>query len=384
MKANIEGLGEGVVAADMPDTQWTDVRQEHAQVRRTRVSAWLCSCVDCGHPMFPKVSVHGHRFFAHRPGALDSCPLRATDGESEGHRRRKLAIYRAVTKVRGWTAEIEARAPGLDPITMRPVIVDVVARRTTGASVAANRTPLQGWEVQLSKVDDGHVLNRQQFRERWLDRCTWVTDYRPSWAQRLPWYQLAGTESRGDLVVDGVFRWDTVRAEDVREDPFPADAMVKYVLRGALWAQDEGWRLEYLRPSSANRPRRAALSRQNVKGVVADYCTRQDVLPAEARGWTDVDWRRYSRIALDRRNHGERLSILDREAIARCPTTDLGDDLDELIAAEGIPAYDHLRDTKPCILCGQITVVSISVDFPLHHHCAWHVARGDTCRFADV
>lgn len=252
-------------------------------------------------------------------------------------------------------------------------------RQTDTAPVEVPR--LQGWEIQLAPIDTGHVLERQEFRDRWLGRCTWVTRQRPMWSDRLPWYEVAlATEDHPDLVVDGVVRWELYDPKNralgsryVLEDPFRADVMVPAVLHGARWTEGVGWELDYATAQRRRGPREAR--RQSVRGIVAEYCNRTAKLPEFSRSWTETDWWRFAILAHDRRVRGEALTDLDRAAIARCPAPSLADPLYE---ASTPALYDSLRDTRPCIICGGIVVVSSSIEFPVHHRCAWYVARGET------
>jgi hypothetical protein len=384
MKAVAEELSDVVVAVDVEPAHWLALKREHQIVRQQLKTKWLFRCPDCDHPVYPKNSPLGTQFFAHAPDAPDTCPLKALEGESAEHKQLKAEIYRAARRVSGWTAELEAKAPEADPNSGKPVVVDVVARRTRDTGTPGGIQPLQGWEVQLATIDDGRVLTRQELRERWLGRCTWVTRQRPRWSGRLPWYQVAQLDDDRHLVVDGVVRWDESTGDFVREDPFQSDAMVRYILRGALWVQDVGWQLHTASRSAAasQRQRRLALSPQKVRGVVAEYCDRMRALPESTRAWTDADWYRYAKHAHDRRAHGEKLSLVDRAALGRFPTLELyeSDDIESLFAET--QAFDALHDQKPCMICGEIAVTSASFDFPLHHHCAWHVARGDSCEIA--
>jgi hypothetical protein len=374
MKALVEGFSEPVVAEDMTVEQWTDLRRQQASIKRMRGRS-PCTCVDCGSPMHPKQNGLETRFFAHNPAEERPCDLRdATAGESEEHRRLKMAVYRAAKAVQGWECDVEVRDHSRHPVTRKPVVVDVVAKRNT-ARPRVDTGALQGFEVQLSTMSEGEALSRQEVRDRWLSRCTWITKHQPSWSGQLPWYRIHRADS-DDVVVDGVVRWDEQRREYDREEPFPADAMVKYILRGARWVRDIGWELSYAR-NSKGRPARANLKRRDVRGVVADYCTRFGEAPEFTYRWTDVEWGRYALLALERRDRGEPLSDLDRLAITRCPMLDLASEN----ANGGISGevFDHLLDRFPCIICHDLVVVSVAVEFPVHHHCAWHIARGDFC-----
>ena len=311
MKASVEGRTNVVIAADLPEEEWLELRREHKAVRR-RIARPLCSCVDCEHPLHPKQNSRGTRFFAHNPEAPETCPLKVSDGESPEHQRMKLSIYRAAKRVAGWDADVEVKAPDADPVTGRPVIVDVVARRRDG--LAREWTPpVQGWEVQLTRTHEGDLLDRQEQRDRWLGRCTWITTERTPWAPLVPWYQVTlETREHPDLVVDGVNRWEQYDEAGrggryVQEDPFPADSMVGFILRGARWTDIAGWELQFAAGAPQKGPRRSR--RESVRGAVAEYCDRMLALPEFARGWTDADWLRYAPVAHDRRRRGESLTV---------------------------------------------------------------------------
>ena len=373
MKAMIEGRSSEVVAADLPPDEWLNLRTEHQRVRH-RVKSPLCTCCDCGYPVHPKQRGLT-RFFAHNPDPDNPCPLRAAEhSETPDHRNLKLAIYRAARQEPGWDATMETIAPEKDPVTKRPVIVDVTAKRRAGQPLANWTAPIQGWEIQVSPQDEGTALERQEQRMRWLGRCTWVTRAdRPAWADRIPWYQVKQADAK-ELVVDGVARWDPLAGDYVNEEPFPAEQMVGYILRGALWAQPEGWLLDYAAEPRARRKRQTSLSSRS---TVALYCERLKRLPDYARGWTEEDWRQYAPLALDRRRRGEPLTDLDVIAISHQPA--LATQLDSPELGPSAPWAGNPAAIRPCIHCRQPVVVSVAADYPLHHHCAWHRARRDQC-----
>ena len=373
MKAVVEGRTSEVVAADLPEEEWVDLKTEHQRVRH-RMKSSLCRCTDCGYPLHPKQRGLT-RFFAHNPDPDNPCPHRAAEqNETPDHRNLKLAIYKAVREEPGWTAKVEVIGPENDPVTKRPVIVDVTAERHRGQVLPNWTEPIQGWEVQVSPQDDGLTLERQEQRMHWLGRCTWVTRKdRPSWADRVPWYQVKQAEG-AEVLVDGVGRWDQIVGEYVNEEPFPAELMVRYILRGALWTDETGWLLEYAGEPRSRRRRASA----SAGSAVASYCERLKRLPEYAQGWTEEDWRRYAPLAHDRRRRGEPLTDLDEVAISRCPV--LASALDSPVLGPLAPC--ELRDSgrvRPCIQCHQPVVISVAVDYPLHHHCAWHLQRGDEC-----
>lgn len=375
MKAAVTGRSDPVIADDLPDPEWYELRTEHHRVRH-RAKNSLCSCVDCGHPVHPK-QVRDTRFFAHNPDPANPCPLKILEaGESPDHRHLKLSIFKAVRREPGWEAEIESSSPESDPVTKKPVVIDVVARRRARQAAASWTPRVQGWEVQLGPMDRGKAEERQEFRRRWLGLCTWVTrSDRRSWADTVPWYQVRKAGEEGpELVVDGVTRWSPRLGAYVNEGPFPADLMVGYMLRGALWA-DGHWMLDYVaEPRSHKRLPRS----EPTKALVAEYCDRANRIPEEARGWTGEDWARYAPMAYYRRQAGEQLTPLDHMAIARCP----GFEIDRQAELAQMYPADHVLDNRPrCVHCDQVVSISVEADYALHHHCAWHLQRGTRCRW---
>ena len=125
MKAHVEGLTDPVISLDTEDDEWQELRQAHFEGRRA-AGRGPCTCVDCGHPMHPKqITSTGTRVFAHDREAPDNCALKETEGENLEHRHLKAAIYKAIKAVPGWRPELEVPAPEVDPLTGRPVVVDV-------------------------------------------------------------------------------------------------------------------------------------------------------------------------------------------------------------------------------------------------------------------
>lgn len=374
MKAILDGFAEPIVSIDMADEEWRQVRYGYTREKRRRGKYGSnLFCPDCAHPLYPKQNERGTRFFAHMPDAPDTCPLKAVEGESPEHRLLKIAIYRTARKVKGWTADLEVRAPEADPLTGHPVVVDVVAKREA-APIAAGGG-LQGWEVQTTAMDEGTAMERQEHRDRWLSRCTWVTRTRPQWAERLPWYEVQmRTEHHGDLVVDGVVEWHELGGgrggvfEPV--GPFPHEQMVRSVLRGALWQDGIGWQL---RPDGKPRTAGRRLPRkESIKRSVAAYCAREQHVPDIARNWSETEWQRCAVAAFARRDRGERLTDVHISALARFAALTALPDVDENAYGGG---YDHLTDAWPCVLCGEIVIVSDSHDYPMHHACRWRAQR---------
>ena len=97
------------------------------------------------------------------PGDSHGNPSRRSqhDGESEEHRRLKMDIFRAISSVPGWTAGVEERNGEVDPDTGAPATVDVVAFISQERQ---QRSRPLGFEVQLSRITDGKVLDRHAIR----------------------------------------------------------------------------------------------------------------------------------------------------------------------------------------------------------------------------
>jgi hypothetical protein len=367
IKSSMEGEPHPVIAAALPDDQWAELQKMVIQARRRGRD--LLRCVDCRHPMYARQAASGTRHFVHTPHGNGACGLTISGGEGAEHDRLKTVIYKAIKKVRGFDADVEHETSTVDPVTGRPGRVDVVA-------IPADRTDgLRGWEVQLSSMTEGQVLTRQESREAYLERCTWVTQSRPRWAHQVPWYRIGHPLLPGDLVTDGVNR--EVELGDgqgiVYEplDPFPSDQMVRYILRRrVIWTDVEGWVLD----PGRTRIRRHRRQRKSQRGRAAEWCSREEALPEYVARWGDGDWALWARGAHARGEAGEDLSALDEAAIARFPLPDFFED-------ETFPRmpFDRLVDQRPCVSCGQLTVVSARADEPIHHHCAMHLARGDAC-----
>lgn len=372
MKAHVEGHGEPVVAAELDPDEWIELRRTHHAARRT-VRKPLCTCPDCGHGLHPKEFGGTTRFFAHNPASPPDCPLKALDGESGEHRRLKQEIFSAIRRVKGWKPDVEFRAPEPHPVTGRPVFVDVVATRTDPRRRLYSKAGMRGWEVQLGRLDAGHVLDRHEHRARFLERCSWMTESRPAWANQLPWYQIASDPEHGDLVVDGVVRLhkhdDPALGTDYFLEPaFPHADLVRAILTGARWSEGVGWELAF---SNGRATRGPKPQRRTVKGQVAEFCNRMRELPEETRAWSDEDWLKVALTADDRLSRNEPLTRLEAAALARFPAP-----IASRIALEGLeaqPAYDPLGAPQPCVICSAAVVVTIDPSLPIHHRCAWQL-----------
>jgi hypothetical protein len=370
MKAGMAGEANPVNSADLERDDWVELRRMYVDAQRARGSSRLLYCLDCGHTLYPREHWRtGSPHFAHNPGSPEWCELHG-GGESAEHDRLKTAIYRSIKRVKGFDADMEVETPNVDKITGRPGRVDVVA-----LPVTAGAGELNGWEVQLSPMSEGRALSRQEHREAWLTRCSWVTKSKPRWASTLPWYRVEKpTERSADLVVEGVQR--EIRADwEVSYEPvdaFPASQMVRYILKRRVdWNDVTGWLLAATRtPSSTGKKKSTA------KGRAAAWCDRELGLPDFVLRWTEEEWQHWALGAHARLLAGERLQHLDEAAIARYP---VGDGLDEDLEPLVFDDYDTLVDIRPCTICLDLVVSSASSAFPIHHHCAWHVGRGDVC-----
>jgi hypothetical protein len=383
MKAQVEGEQEPVIAADLSNDEWLELRVRSQKNTRSGGRSRTCFCVDCGHPVHPRQHPRTPtRYFQHNPDTERICDL-AAGGEGPEHARLKTAVYRAAKKTRGWTADVEVPTGERDQDTGRPAIVDVVATRHGATSPA--RDDRRAFEVQLSSLAIGHLMSRQDIRERFAARSVWVTERRFEWSSKVPWYQVAKeTPKHPYLVVDGVLAWNEHFGEYRPVSAFPADRMVGHVLRDRLpWIDFiGGWRTDAADVGRSERTRQLLMgfgpesSARTSAGRVAEWCDRTAIVPDYARGWTDEEWRRYARHAHERRRSGDDLSELDYAAIVRFPLVEeLEDPIDELL----VPAYDPMTDRRPCTHCGKVVDVSVAADYPLHHHCEWHLRRGDIC-----
>ncbi len=124
---------EPIVSVDLEPDQWVELKRQHQSVRRAVQGQWLFRCVEGHHPLIPKTNSLGTQFFAHAPDPPAECVLKTLDGESPEHRLLKVAIYRAARRVSGWTGALEVATPEPDPLTNRPVIVDVAQPGTMPA-----------------------------------------------------------------------------------------------------------------------------------------------------------------------------------------------------------------------------------------------------------
>lgn len=375
MKAHVDREPEAVVAELLEESAWQQLCTDATRAtRRGRGKAYHCWCTECGWGMHPKrISMTGTRFFAHNRGNTFNCSLH--NGETEEHRRLKIDIYRAIRSVPGWSAGIEEATDALDPVTGKPARVDVVAyddKRPEGRSAKL------GFEVQLSAMTDGQAMDRQEIRERWMERCTWVTKSHPSWVDRLPWYQVDCLEgSRNYLVIDGVVTEGPVEEGGTaffKVDPFPAQVMVRRMLqRSTYWAEGEGW---IMQDAVGHRRHRRGEPIRGRRELLEDHCHREITVADFALGWSEAEWMRYAAGAHERRRRGTFLTDLDRAAFVRYPFLDM-EDL-PLYQSPALP-YDRMSMTLPCIWCGQVVIVTWDSGQPLHHRCRWERERGDRC-----
>jgi hypothetical protein len=383
MKARVEGEPHPVIAADLSNDEWLELRVRAQKTARSGGRSRTCFCVDCGYPVHPRQHPRTPtRYFQHNPDSERTCDL-AAGGEGPEHARLKTAVYRAAKRTRGWTADVEVPTGDRDNDTGRPAIVDVLATRDGVAS--PTRDDRRAFEVQLSSLHIGRLVSRQQIRERFAARSVWVTERRFEWSSKVPWFQVAKeTPAHPYLVVDGVLSWDDGAGEFRPVPAFPASRMVPLVLRERLpWVDFiGGWRADGADAGRLARTRRllagsgSATAARSSTGRAAEWCDRTLVVPDVARGWSEEEWRRYARHAHERRRSGADLSDLDFAALVRFPLLeDLDDPIDDLVLA----SYDPMTDRRPCTHCGKVVDVTAAADYPLHHHCEWHLRRGDVC-----
>lgn len=300
VKANVDGITDPVVAPAVSAEEWLDIRRLASAARRSgSVVAW---CVDCEAPMHPKeLSTTHTRFFAHDPAARGrECALAA--GESQSHVLHKTSIYKAITKVSGWTADVEVPTDGqVDEETGRPAIIDVVASREGNAG--RHSYGRMGWEVQLSPMDIGQALNRHSIREMWVRGCVWVSDRHFQWSDHIPWYKVSTDEDgRPQDVVGGVVRWKDYGSSGMGGDyfpvdPFPADRMVSLILRSQTRWEDANaaFVLDDER-HSPSRNRKKPSEQQSLAGSPAEHCYR---IPAKPRSLTEARLRDLDPIGSD-------------------------------------------------------------------------------------
>lgn len=279
IKAQVRGEATIVIASDIADESWLELRQEANRAKR--LGDRLFTCVDCRQPVHPKeFSERGTRWFAHNPGPHGGCALVTVGGESPEHVRLKTTIYQAAKKVAKWDADVEVPTGDVDNDTGKPAVVDVVAIRQGVAQI--QRDDRRAFEVQLSALDAGHLLNRQEIRERFASRSTWVTTKRYQWSAMVPWYQVEPhNEQHPDLVVDGVLSMDEDTGECALVPPFEAYRMVGLILgRRMPWIGDlGGFILNYGAQPGGKAPRRSQVQASK-SSRVADWCDRP-VVPTE-------------------------------------------------------------------------------------------------------
>lgn len=175
----------GVVFAHLPDL---GCGRSWEQVHSVQPRAPL-ACDECRHPVHPKVSPRGVRFFAHDPGAPD-CEI-ARDGESEAHHLLKLELLSAARDA-GAHAELEVRAPD------GSWRADVLACAPDGSWRVA-------LEAQLSPITNDEIRARtERMREHGVAAC-WFSDRpKPPWLGTVPSVRVGRPEEGGPLgVVEG-------------------------------------------------------------------------------------------------------------------------------------------------------------------------------------
>lgn len=280
IKAQLRGEPRPVVASELDEQTWLDLRTASSRTRYVGGQVRLFSCVDCRQPVHPKQSTErGTRWFAHNPGPHGGCALAVVGGESPEHVRIKTSIYKAAKRVAKWDAEVEVPTGDLDPDTGRPAVVDVVAMRQGIAY--PKRDDRRVFEVQLSSLNVGDLLNRQEIRERFASRSIWVTTKRFQWAEQVPWYQIeAKTEQHPDLVVDGVLAQDDASGECSLVPPFEADRMAGLIIGQRMpWIGDLGGFILNYGVRSGRIPKRSS-KRPSKRSRVAGWCDRP-VVPDE-------------------------------------------------------------------------------------------------------
>ncbi|MDH6711226.1 hypothetical protein P3T27_007979 [Kitasatospora sp. MAA19] len=215
----------GVVFAHLPDL---GCGRSWEQVHSVQPRAPL-ACDECRHPVHPKVSPRGVRFFAHDPGAPD-CEI-ARDGESEAHHLLKLELLSAARDA-GAHAELEVRAPD------GSWRADVLACAPDGSWRVA-------LEAQLSPITNDEIRARtERMREHGVAAC-WFSDRpKPPWLGTVPSVRVGRPEEGGPLgVVEGLVRFGRW-SWDVVAPPTLAD-FLRWVFAGRVVAHERQVRLEY-------------------------------------------------------------------------------------------------------------------------------------------
>ena len=187
--------GEPINLLDFDRDDITILRRDHEKALRH--GEHLLACPNCAGNVHPVRYGWGLDILAHDPGQGHTCAI--ARGESARHDSLKRLIAGAADRVKGWTADVEVPGDGVDPDTGRPPIVDVVASRETPLPF---ERPF-GWEAQLSPASDASILNRQEVRDLFLERCSWVTPGRPAWRYQVPWLGI-GDDPGTTMVVDGI------------------------------------------------------------------------------------------------------------------------------------------------------------------------------------
>jgi hypothetical protein len=170
----------GTVFAHLPDL---GCGQTWEAVWKVRPPAPL-TCDECGHPMHPKVSRNGLRFFAHAPGA-PSCALAL---ETLAHHLLKLELANAARNA-GADAEMEVRSPDG---TWR---ADVMASDHGGPWRMA-------LEAQLAPITAADITARTERMLACGVKSVWFSDRpRVPWLGVVPSVRLARPDDDHGLVV---------------------------------------------------------------------------------------------------------------------------------------------------------------------------------------
>lgn len=282
--------GRVVVAPALAEEEWRDYRQWHAAEQKHGRAVFRCP--DCRGRLYPAELTHyGTWYFSHYGSdTKKACLLRELDGESSEHRRLKMVFYQAINSTGGWQADVEVASGDHDEES----VLDVLATRQVPKPERDDR---YGFEVQLSPQNEGVVLNRQEIRERWTARTTWITTKKYSWSEHLPWFKIGAADTPlADQVIDGVM----VQTGDldypwVVAEPFPAQDMTRRILRGTVnYASNFGWRLFADGPVTVRprRERRGEFVREGCDRPVAKHIIElDDHFIANPQAWPEDSWR---------------------------------------------------------------------------------------------
>ncbi|MFD3556858.1 competence protein CoiA [Streptomyces goshikiensis] len=185
------------------------------------------TCVECRHPMHPKTSERGLRFFAHAPHAPD-CEI-ARQGESEAHHLLKLELASAARQA-GAHAELEVRAPD------GSWRADVLASDPAGAWRMA-------LEAQLSPITAADIAERTARMDAHGVTCCWFSDRaRPPWLGTVPSVRLVAGDD-GVAVAEGLVRFTGCSWQTAPQVPL-AD-FLRWVFTCQVFPHDPSVRLGY-------------------------------------------------------------------------------------------------------------------------------------------